>query len=193
MYYSDCQMCNGTGYRPEYNGVYAGVCFYCNHGKVGTKTHPDVLKKNRERYAAKKAAQHEAEAEARKVHAQKRLWEVFAITFDKGLKNHIERQAAEDIVSGKQVITGEVISAKWKESQYGQSFKMLVKDERGFKVWGTVPTKIMDSVVGEGNPISGDDMKGVKVTFTATVTASYDDAQFGFYSRPTKAAIYQAL
>ena len=188
MYYTDCQICNGTGYRPEYLGVASGVCFHCTNGKVGTKTHPDVLKKNRERYAAKQAAKREAEAEDRKKYAEKRRWEVFGIAFDRGLKNHIERQAAEDIVLGKQVITGEVISAKWKSSQYGDSFKMLVKDERGFKVWGTVPTKIMDSVVGDGNPITGDDMKGVKVTFTATVTASDDDAQFGFYSRPTQAA-----
>lgn len=188
MYYSDCQICKGTGYRPEYLGVASGVCFHCTNGKVGTKTHPDVLKKNRERYAAKQAAKRQAEAEARKKYAGKRRWEVFGISFDRGLKNYIERQDAEDIVSGKQVITGEVISAKWVSSQWGDSFKMLVKDERGFKVWGTVPEKIQIDVVGSYSQISGDDMKGVKVTFTATVTASDDDPQFGFYSRPTKAA-----
>lgn len=189
MYYSDCQICNGTGYRPEYLGIASGVCFHCTGGKVGTKTHPDVLKKNRERYAAKQAAKREAEAEARKKYAGKRRWEVFARTLSYGLKDYLERQGAEDIVPGKQVITGEVISAKWVSSEWGDSFKMLVKDERGFKVWGTVPEKIITGVVGSYSQIDGDDMKGVKVTFTATVTASDDDPQFGFYKRPTKGAV----
>ena len=189
MYYTDCRICNGTGYRPEYLGIASGVCFHCTGGKVGTKTHPDVLKKNRERYAAKQAAKREAEAEARKAYAWKQRWSTFFRQVSLGAKNYIERQAAEDIVPGKQVITGEVISAKWVSGYYGDSFKMLVKDERGFKVWGTVPEKIQIDVVGSYSQIDGDDMKGVKVTFTATVTASDDDPQFGFFKRPTKGAV----
>ena len=74
-------------------------------------------------------------------------------------------------------ITGEVISVKIKYSQYGEQLKMLVEDDRGFRVWGSVPKKISD--VEKGN----------RVTFRASVERSLDDAGFGFYKRPTKAEI----
>lgn len=78
--------------------------------------------------------------------------------------------------AGRIVITGEVVSLKTVESDYGTQFKMLVRDDRGFKVYGTEPSSI--------NP-----GKGERVTFTARVERSKDDDYFGFFSRPTKAAI----
>lgn len=73
-------------------------------------------------------------------------------------------------------ITGEVISQRTQESQFGTQFRMLVKDDRGFKVWGTEPSSI--------NPVVGS-----RVTFIAKVERSNDDPQFGFFSRPTKAEV----
>lgn len=78
------------------------------------------------------------------------------------------------VVEGRIVITGEVLSVKWQDSDYGGSLKMLVKDDRNFKVWGTVPSSIE---VERGN----------RVTFTATVEQSKDDETFGFFKRPSKA------
>ena len=98
-------------------------------------------------------------------------------------KAKAEREAAEDVPEGKQQITGTVISVKDRASGYGTVvFKMLVKDDRGFKVWGTVPQAIWDAV-GEER------VTGQRVTFSATITQSPDDEKFGFFKRPTKAGL----
>lgn len=84
-----------------------------------------------------------------------------------------------DCPQGEVVITGTVISTKWQESPYyGRSgtLKMLVQDDRGFKVYGTAPSSLDAKLQGE------------RVTFTATVTPSQNDPNFGFYSRPKKSA-----
>jgi hypothetical protein len=80
------------------------------------------------------------------------------------------------------VITGEVVSIATKENDYGEREVMTVEDDRGFKVWGTVPQKLIEaSYTGE--------LKGERVTFTATVQRSDRDESFGFFKRPTKAEI----
>jgi len=91
----------------------------------------------------------------------------------------ISQKAAEDaaaspVIEGRIEISGIVKATKEVEGDYGISYKMLVLDSRGFKVWGTIPSAI--------NPSRGD-----KVTFVATVEKSPDDECFGFYKRPTKA------
>lgn len=90
------------------------------------------------------------------------------------------REAAEPkvpVVEGRGVLSGEVVSVKWKENDFGGSLKMLLKDDRGFKAWGTVASSI-DGV-----------KRGDCVSFTATVSKSDDDPSFGFFSRPSKASI----
>lgn len=56
---------------------------------------------------------------------------------------------------------------------------MLVQDDRGFKVWGSVPSSISEAGTGD------------RVTFSATIEAS-DKEDFGFFKRPTKAQILAA-
>jgi hypothetical protein len=51
---------------------------------------------------------------------------------------------------------------------------MLVQDDRGFKVWGSVPSNLYDA-------------KGRSVSFSAAIQPSEDDDKFGFFKRPTKA------
>lgn len=41
------------------------------------------------------------------------------------------------------VITGKILSSKWKEGFYGDTLKMTVLDDRGFKVWGTQPESLL--------------------------------------------------
>ncbi len=89
-----------------------------------------------------------------------------------------EAAASTPVVEGRIEVTGEVITTKEQDTMYGLTVKMLVRDDRGFKVWGTVPSALL----GEG-------VKGQRVAFTATVRASDDDAAFGFYQRPTKARL----
>ena len=53
---------------------------------------------------------------------------------------------------------------------------MLLKEESGNKLWGSVPSALIDQVEA-----------GVKVSLTATVEKSRDDDHFGFFKRPSKA------
>ena len=85
---------------------------------------------------------------------------------------------------GKQVITGEIVSFKWVESFTGfgcGTCKMLVIDDRGFKVFGTCPTSLSDAV------------KGSRVAFTATLEVSDNDPSFAYFSRPTKGSVLDAI
>lgn len=120
--------------------------------------------------------------------------EKFAAKADEFAARDAERQAereaelanAAPLADGRRSISGKVISTKWQEGDYGTTAKMLVKEDDGNKVWGTVP----ESLFREGHDLDG--MKGLRVEFTATVERSRDDEHFGFYKRPTGATIDNA-
>ena len=95
-----------------------------------------------------------------------------------------EAAASTPVVEGRQVITGEILSFKFYDNDYGTSLKMTVQDDRGFRVWGTVPSSIVRDL-----PDSLSEAKGMRVTFTATITKADGDDAFGFFKRPTKASI----
>ena len=77
----------------------------------------------------------------------------------------------------------------WKEatnsfSYYAETIlKVVVEDQRGFRVFGTCPAKLADAVPNM------DALKGAMVTFTATTEPSKDDPAFGFFKRATKATL----
>lgn len=83
-----------------------------------------------------------------------------------------QKAAAGPLAEGRYEIVGEIISGKYVDSQYGSTYKILVKLENGNRVYGTCPRAI------DGNP-------GDVVKITATVEQSRDDEHFGFFSRPT--------
>lgn len=97
--------------------------------------------------------------------------------------------------TGAEVVTGTVVSTKWVDGYaYGTStLKMLVEDDRGFRVWGTVPSKLGIAVNDDGHRYHREVAKGDRVTFTATVEPSNDDAYFGFYKRPRKAEVLETV
>ena len=76
-------------------------------------------------------------------------------------------------------VTGTVVSVR-EPDQYAMypAWKMLVLDDEGFKVWGSVPRAF---------DVEG--LKGSRVTFKATLTPSPDDKYFGFFKRPAKGEI----
>ena len=84
--------------------------------------------------------------------------------------------SAPAIAHGRQAFTGEVLATKWKDTDFGPVEKMLVQDDRGFKLWGTVPKSI-------------DPGRGDRIAFVATVEPSRDDSRFGFFKRPAKAVV----
>lgn len=92
------------------------------------------------------------------------------------LKREAERKrTASEVPAGRHQIEGTVLSLKEKHSQFGTTLKLLVEDDRGFRVFGTVPRELLNS------------KRGDRVRFTATLEPSDRDRLFGFYSRPTKA------
>lgn len=109
-------------------------------------------------------------------------------------KADAERAAAEDCPSGRVVIDGEVLSTRIEEGDYGVSYKMLVKDNRGFKVWSTIPSTLLSvpytAKVSASYEYSANRMvaKGDKVKFTATLEVAERDSKFGFAKRPSKAS-----
>lgn len=92
-----------------------------------------------------------------------------------------DKEDLTEVIEGKQVVKGKVLSIKEEESYFGYDVsyttKMLVLDERKFKVWVTVPKAIQEVCVGD------------VVEFTATLTRSDKDKSFGFGKRPSKASI----
>lgn len=114
---------------------------------------------------------------------------------DRAAARAAEKAALNPVETGKQTISGEVVTVKYQDSQYGGSWKMLVKDDRNFKVWGTIPNAIFNQQTAETEDsynASPNELVGRKVSFNATVEASDDDKTFGFYSRPTKAQLEAA-
>ena len=100
------------------------------------------------------------------------------VDFEKNLlKKQEEYDNAENCPSGKVKITGEILCFKNQESFYGYTLKMLVQDEKGYKVWGTVPKSLDEA------------RKGDIVEFNATLEPSNDDPKFGFFKRPSKAKV----
>lgn len=126
-----------------------------------------------------------------------------------------EEAAAHPVPAGRQVVTGEIVGAKMVEGDYGTAWKITVKDDRGFRIYVSLPKAQADEAItefesdparqdAEGNfsfytygpgcwflGTDGTDEKGVKgrrITFTATLEQSSDDQSFGFGSRPTKGA-----
>lgn len=94
-------------------------------------------------------------------------------------EREVERAAAEPlpIPEGQEnirlTVSGEVLAVKDK----GWGWKILVRADDGWKVWGSLPKAISDCKPGDF------------VRFDATIKASEDDDKFGFFSRPTKATI----
>ena len=83
---------------------------------------------------------------------------------------------AVDVPEGKGVqVVGTILTVKYQESHYGNTLKMLVRSDEGYKVWGTVPSAIYE--------IEKDD----RVQFIANLEQSDRDSKFGFFKRPRKA------
>lgn len=88
-----------------------------------------------------------------------------------------EKAAAADCPKGRVTVYGVILKTDTRETAYGLTEKMLVKDTMGFVVWSTIPAK---AVV----------QKGDSIKFTATLEPSKDDPKFGFASRPSLVAVF---
>ncbi len=98
-------------------------------------------------------------------------------------KDHL-RKASGDINSvpvGVQEISGVVVSVKtepntfaprWADAEERTIRKVTIQDDRGFRVWGTLPTCAKNAKQGD------------RISLTATLKPSGKDPEFGTFSRP---------
>ncbi|WP_331727530.1 hypothetical protein OG871_40655 (plasmid) [Kitasatospora sp. NBC_00374] len=97
-----------------------------------------------------------------------------------------EAAAAAPVPTGKALeITGEIILAKYEDTDYGSGgrYKMLVRGDGGWRVWSTVPATLTRVISGG----TASELQGKRVKFTADVEPSPKDPSFGFAKRPRKA------
>ena len=99
---------------------------------------------------------------------------------------------------GKHLVRGVVVSSKDRPGYaYGSmETKLTVKvttDEGTWLVWGTQPVALERALDDHNHglvyPNKLPSLKGATIEFMATITASDDKPNFGFYKRPTKATI----
>lgn len=85
----------------------------------------------------------------------------------------------EELNDVRSTFRGEVVCVKEDYNDYGIVYKMLVIDERNFKIWSTRP-RTEDGIE-----------RGDTVEFDGKLKISDRDEKFGFISRPTKATVIQ--
>lgn len=91
--------------------------------------------------------------------------------------------------TGKTTVTGEIISTKYHDTDFGCTPKMTVKVQNGdkfFLVWSTIPAAIADST-----PMLRD-LRGSHIQFTATLSTGRDH-HFAFAKRPSKASLVSEI
>lgn len=129
----------------------------------------------------------------------------------------IADKAAKVVVEcpeGRLVVEGKIIGVKEVDDTFsyygGKIYKMTVADDRGFRVFGTMPSSIADPIYAAweasereeqgdhyyrgnyGSAVWTESAKGTRVRFTGTLERSAKDADFGFFKRPAKAEILPA-
>lgn len=195
--FNTCGGCKGAGRVPSVrNPGYYGPCAACGgSGRVKDATAMKRMQKARDAFEAFKSTAPDVvtfldDYEGRSEfvnnikHSMMRFGsltekQVAAVrkNIERARERFEERENAPEVVEGKQVFEGEVLSLKETSACYDYrnvttQLKMLVKDARGFKLYGSVPKALVDDI-----------KIGDTVKISATVKKSKDNG-FGFFSRP---------
>ena len=116
-----------------------------------------------------------------------------AAKIDRELAERAARATAEDalpkspVVEGRIQVSGTILGFKEVEcprfyyNASGTAWKMILRDDRGFKLYGTMPSAV------------GMDDRGKHITFNATVEKSNRDDFFGFFKRPAKVEVAEPV
>lgn len=96
---------------------------------------------------------------------------------------HEPQKVFSEVPEGVMELTGMYQSVRVEPDMWNNMHvrKGLFIDDRGFKVWGTVPSCFSD--------MDAKAMLAAKITFTAEVNQSEKDKLFGFYKRPRNATV----
>lgn len=82
--------------------------------------------------------------------------------------------------AGRQIVTGQIVSTKIVEGDYGTQYKCLIVTAEQRKLWVTIPNFVF------GADVTLQNVKGALVTMSVTVQPKPSDPTFAFGSRPTK-------
>jgi hypothetical protein len=86
-----------------------------------------------------------------------------------------------DVPTGRMTVTGKVLKVAYYPGFRDEVLKMTVDDDRGFRVFGTVPASLHWNATHECVA------RGERVTFTADLSPSRNDPAFGYFKRPRDA------
>lgn len=85
---------------------------------------------------------------------------------------------------GRGEVSGQIISTKIYSNPDSNEYKMLILDDRKFKVWITIPANIVREYEGKI-----DSLKGLNITLSCTLKSTKDKG-FAYGSRPSKAEVF---
>lgn len=108
------------------------------------------------------------------------------------------RQAIPAFIK-RATVEGIITSAKVVEGDYGTAIKIVVEHADGWKVWGTACTDLTEAVSEFSDkswlplPERAELLKGKRVRFDCKIVVSERDSKFGFFKRPTKAALLDSV
>lgn len=110
-----------------------------------------------------------------------------------------ERKSWDDLIQGieanktipefaRQTVSGYILNLKWKEHAFGSTLKMLVLDERGFKVWCSLPKSVNALVPVEDGIKNYDKLKKSYIRFSVRLDPDDEgnDPYFVFGTQPNK-------
>ncbi len=98
-----------------------------------------------------------------------------------------EKAQAQDCPNGRLTLACVVIKTEVRDSDYGTQYKMTLKAEGGFILWGSIPNNLQLFDVPDGGQSALH--RGDKIMLTATITRSDKDSKFGFFKRPIASLI----
>ncbi|MDE2100422.1 MAG: hypothetical protein KGL39_24430 [Patescibacteria group bacterium] len=93
------------------------------------------------------------------------------------------------VVEGRRTVEGEIVTVKPQEGDYGTTWKMLVLEADGNKVWSTIPERLWTETWDANDGSRVENLLHCRVRFDAEITRSCKDEHFGLAKRPTKAQV----
>lgn len=95
-----------------------------------------------------------------------------------------ERAKLNDVPTGKRSVRGRVISARSKETQFGEKLGIVVHTDDNYKVYGNCPKQLIEPIENLALDILTG--RGPIVSFDATIKPSDRDPKFGFFKYPSR-------
>lgn len=206
-----CQRCGGSGNGGWYQD--GGICYECGGVNTSKRVQRIAVKAYASKIKAKKRAEtrrrEKAKSRAEAALEGQRNWSEAnghgRLTFaeldakrlnEREAKRAAEKLEADDVVVGRHEFTGTVLKTEFKSNAYGGRMVMTVKEDRGFILWGSIPSSLEAFEVFRSCPDTGDTWteqrgldRGDRVKFVATAEMSDRDSKFGFFKRPAKAEL----